>query len=546
MTSRFEFKGRNEFEILLRFGGGLHTRASEDEIDEREAKDGQNVQLDLDNRELRNREPYDFLGTVPNAGEIRGFATLRQADGSVFFLVQGSDRVYDWDGSSFTEMASVNASARLRGRKEANWVLEDKVLITDLNLSQPVMEFDGVTLANTSFNLPGSFLAKYCHIAAERAHFANVESNGVATPQLVAGSQRGDYTILSVTDRPSSSLNVQDPWFLLTPDLKPINGMVQAFTSTDNTGTGQDQRLVLSSESGVLSKINGSDATNFAIAEFYPESAANGDESLRFIGNDIVYGRQGRIESVAATERFGDVAEVDISVPIKDQIETFTDWTTVYNSRNQRVYFFPSGVSELYVLYKELLATDLSPWFKWTTQHSLAFQPTAVMNMFDPDDGLEYTFMGDSSGNIYRLEGTGLSGDAGSANIEMEWLTGLARVNRQAQVYRVSGVLWYRANLSNTVKLRFEYAGEAVFNEEVEVVLPAVDTAAGADHWGATGAEASYWGGDFYWNVPFAGRLTRQEFGPAGQSNAFQVRVIVDGVNKIEINSIGLNFEAAS
>ena len=552
MTSRFSFKGDREFELQMKFGGGIHSRASEDEIDPREAKDGQNVQLDLENRELRNRDPYDIVGTVPNAAEIRGFATLRKADGSVSFLVQAGTTVYDWDGSSFTSKGTVSASANLRGRKEANWILEDKVLITDLSLAQPVMEYDGTTLQNSSFNLAGSFLAKYVFVAAERAIFANVVSNGVATPHVIAGSQRDDYTVLSVTDRPSSSLNVQDPWFLVTPDIKPVNGLVQAFTSTDAVGTGQDQRVAVSSENGVLSKINGSDATNFVITELYPESAATGDESLRFSGNDIVYGRQGRIESLAASDRYGDVAEVDLSVPIKDMIETYTEWTTVYNSRNQRIYFFPSGESELWVLFKELIGTSeaqggtLSPWSKWTTQHSLAFQPTAVMNMYDPDDGLEYVFMGDSSGNIYRLEGTGLSGDAGSADIQMEFLSALARVPKEAQVYKITGSIDYRSNLSNTVKLRFEYAGEAVFNEDVEITLPAVDSADGADHWGATGAEASYWGGDFYWNVPFAGRLTRQQFTPAGQSNAFQVRITVEGVNKVEINQINLNFEAAS
>ena len=552
MTSRFDFKGDREFEIQMKFGGGIHSRASEDEIDPREAKDGRNLQLDLENRELRNRDPYDIVGTAPNASEIRGFATLRKADGSVSFLVQAGDTVYDWDGSTFTSKGTVSASANLRGRKEANWILDDKVLITDLSLAQPVMEYDGTTLQNSSFNLAGSFLAKYVFIAAERAVFANVVSNGVATPQLIAGSERGDYTVLSVTDRPSSSLNVQDPWFLLTPDLKPVNGLVQAFTSTDAVGTGQDQRVAVSSENGVLSKINGSDATNFVITELYPESAATGDESLRFSGNDIVYGRQGRIESLAASDRYGDVAEVDLSVPIKDMIETYTEWTTVYNSRNQRIYFFPTGQSELWVLFKELIGASeaqggtLSPWSKWTTQHSLAFQPTAVMNMFDPDDGLEYVFMGDASGNLYRLEGTGLSGDAGSADIQMEFLSALARVPKEAQIYKITGSIDYRSNLSNTVRLRFEYAGESVFNEDVEITLPAVDTADGADHWGATGAEASYWGGDFYWNVPFAGRLTRQQFTPAGQSNAFQVRITVEGVNKVEINQINLNFEAAS
>ena len=65
-----------EESLTIKFGGGLHTRASEDEIDPREAADGANFLLDLENRELRNRPPFDLIGQVPNAGEIRGGGSL--------------------------------------------------------------------------------------------------------------------------------------------------------------------------------------------------------------------------------------------------------------------------------------------------------------------------------------------------------------------------------------------------------------------------------------------------------------------------------------
>jgi hypothetical protein len=57
---------RPSSDVKIKFGGGLHTSASADEIDQREAADGQNFLLDLDNRELRNRPPFDLIGTVPN------------------------------------------------------------------------------------------------------------------------------------------------------------------------------------------------------------------------------------------------------------------------------------------------------------------------------------------------------------------------------------------------------------------------------------------------------------------------------------------------
>ena len=71
-----------ELNVVIKFGGGLHTRASADEIDPREAADGQNFIIDLENRNLRNRPPFDLIGTVPNTSEIRGGGSLLKADGT--------------------------------------------------------------------------------------------------------------------------------------------------------------------------------------------------------------------------------------------------------------------------------------------------------------------------------------------------------------------------------------------------------------------------------------------------------------------------------
>ena len=46
------FKEQDTEPLVIKFGGGLHTRASEDEIDAREAADGANFLLDLENLSL--------------------------------------------------------------------------------------------------------------------------------------------------------------------------------------------------------------------------------------------------------------------------------------------------------------------------------------------------------------------------------------------------------------------------------------------------------------------------------------------------------------
>src|SRR3990172_9358189 len=139
--------------LTVKFGGGLHTRASEDEIDPREAADGANFVLDLENSELRNRASFDLIGQVPNQAEIRGGGSLLMADGTVSTLIQAGANVYEWDGlTTFTKVGTVVSTAKLRGYwRSHNWTLDDKLLLTDLSLVDVVKEWDGTTFASVSF-----------------------------------------------------------------------------------------------------------------------------------------------------------------------------------------------------------------------------------------------------------------------------------------------------------------------------------------------------------------------------------------------------------
>jgi hypothetical protein len=525
--------GPVDADIQLKFGGGLFTRASEEELDEREAKDGQNFDLDLLNRQFRNRKPFDLIGQVPNGAEIRGGACLLKSDGTVSVLVQAGTNVYEWDGATtFTLRGTVSSSAKLRGRLEHNWQLTDKVLITDLNLQQPVMEWDGTTLQNVTFTDEnaagfGTFRAKYCLVSNERAIFANVYDNGTLFPHLAVGSERSDYTVITTSNRPSSALSEADPFFLVQPDIRPINGLAEAFGV-----------VAISSEKGSMFKLTGESAKDFAMAPLYPRSGASGDEAVAYVGNDIVFGREGRIETLFSTDRFGDVETDDLSVKISDQIADFNDWLVVYNQRLQRVYFHPVGESQIWVLHKPLVETQLSPWSKWVTAHSMSFNPTFMMNMLDPADGLEYVFMGDANGNFYRLEGTGTSGDGGQASITTTRLSKLFSAPLDAEVFNIQGYIKYRKNEAATVTIRFEFAGQSVFNEDVTITIPALSR--------------KVYGGGYYYNASnyygtaFAQRLTRQKFAIAGKASEFQVRVTVTGTADIELNEIGIKLEAAS
>lgn len=532
-------KTRDESGTIIRFGGGINSRASEDQIDPRECTDGENFVLDPGNGEFQRRDPFDLIGTVPNAAEIRGFATLTKTDGTVSMLVQAGAEVYEWDGATtFTDVGTVTATARLRGPIEANWALDDKVLITDLELDEEVHEWDGTTFQQVAFlqsdgsTAFGTFRAKYCIVDNERAFFGNFHDGANDFPHLLVASQRGDYTIVSASDRPSSGLGEDAPWFLPTPQLKPINGLAQVFNI-----------LAISQENGAFEKLTGSNSQDFALDRFFRGSGAVGDEAVVATSNDAIYGARGRIESLSAVEKFGDVEVDDLTFPIEPEVGSFTDWTLVYNPRVKRVYCFPdiANQSEVWVLHTEFIGSGLSPWSKWTTLHSLDFSPTAVMVCRDPSDGLEYTFMGDASGNLYRLEGSDADGDGGTAEIIAFRKSGLISANLDAKVFHINGWLQHRKRLSNNAIMAFTFAGENVFEVQKTIALSQLSTLNITVYGGDV-----FYSGDFFYGPSQENRLVRRLFGVPGSSNQFQVEVSVQGTNEFSITEIGLRYDEAS
>lgn len=520
--------------VILRFGGGLNTSGSEDEINERECAAGQNFVLDLKNSAYRNRKPFDLLGTAPNSGSINGFANLQMSDGTVSMLVQAGTNVYEWDGSAFSaSKGTVASGTKIRGHRSQSWQLTDKVIITDLALQQPVMEWDGTTLQNVTFTDEtvstsfGVFRAKYCIIANERAIFANIYDNGTNFPHLMVGSQGGDYTIITTANIPSSSLSESDPFFLIQPDYRPINGIQKAFGI-----------VATSSKNGELFKLTGASAKDFAFDSFFPESGSSGDEAFTFIGSDIAYGKAGRIEGLFQTEKFGDVLEDDLSILISDQIEDYDNWTLIYNSRLKRLYCFDNE-GNCWVYFKSLKNTELSPWSRWVTAHTSSMTPTSVMSMLDPLDGLEYIFFGDSSGNLYRMEGTGTSGDSGTDYVKTSRTSASFKAELDSEVYDLSGWITYRSNNETNINITILYNGENVFNESISLTIPGTQ---GRKVYGG----GFYYSDGNYYSEALSGRLSRQIFDIPAGSNEFQIAVTYTGTEDISIQEIGLRFTSSS
>lgn len=511
--------------VVLTFGGGLNTRKRAADIDIGECTQGENFDLDLQNRAFRTRQPFDYVATADNAGEIRGYGQLIKQDGTLSTLIQAGTTVYEWDGSTtFTSVGTVNASAKLRGPKDHNYSLDDLLILTDLNKAEVVQSWDGTTFQDFAHNLAGvSLYAKYAKVNRERLWLANITTDATAVPHMVVGSQVESSTTLSTSNKPSSALGLDSPFYMLTPDLKPINGFEQGF--------GQ---MILSTEEGRLFAITGSNAFDFSIDEFYDGSAASGDEGLLNIGNDVAIGMNGRIESLSGTINFGDVEADDATRNIRTDVEDITAWVFVYDQRAQQVFAFPTNGGSVWVFHKALAGGELSPWSKWLTNHSFDFTPSTVFSIIDPITSLRTVFAGDATGNIWKLNGTG-DQDGGSVDITARRRSKLIRIDASAELFDVDVWVDYRIATASEITMRFIWHGIEYGTTEVTFPL----SAAAYDVYNGS----TYYNGSGYYSSRFQTQIRRHEFTPGGRGNHLQVEAEFAGTAEIE--EIGLHIKAA-
>ena len=316
----------------------------------------------------------------------------------------------------------------------------------------------------------------------------------------------------------------------MQPDYRPINGFVSSF--------GQ---IITSSEFGDIFFLQGASAQDFAFRGLYARSGARGAESVVTTANDVVYGRVGRVESVRDTDRFGDVEANDLSLPISDQVESYTSWTLAYNGRTQTLYCFPSGSSEAFVYFDALRGSETSPWSRYTTTADFGMQPTTVMPLVLPSDGLEYIVMGDANGNVFRMEGKGdgvSDGDVGGQIIRCERLSGVIQIPNGQDMFDIEGHISYRSTVDATITLRFEMGGEAIFDQEIKIELSATT-------YGTPFGGSVYFGGAYFFGQPFEQRLRRKLFDVAGVGHQAQIRVIAESRKPVQIDEIFLEVSTA-
>lgn len=498
-----------------------------------------NFDLKKDSSFLFPRMPFDKLGTATNGADGRGLLQLIKRDDTETTLVQAGDTVYQWDGGGvFTSKATLTtAVSQLR---DTYWSLGDYLVITDLQKQTPISKWDGTTFSTLTTGLGASLYAKYGVVHKGRMWLFNVKTT-TDTPHLMVASAFETPTSYSTTDRAVSTTFTtgSEAFYMLTPDLKPINGVA--------TFHGD---LIISTEKGRMYKLTGSDARDFKWAEFYAMSGAVGVEAMVNGGNDIYYMRQGgNIESLVATQQYGDVSADDISRFISDQVAGLTDAIAVYDQSNQKVLWFTG--TKVLALYKDLLIggcvideqgqkARLSPWSIYRTSHSSGFATSAARYMRRPGASTYSVYFCDASGVIYDLNGTG-EGDGGSADITVIRNTRFLGPEISGKDYRNHmpyGELKYQQTEECTVAVTFQWADE--YNTST-ANLTLNGAAAGTDDGGYFGGEFYFGGSVFFGGTPNqSGMKAKKQFSVVGKSDVLNMQVSSTNSVRYHIDHIEL------
>lgn len=372
--------------------------------------------------------------------------------------------------------------------------------------------------------------AKYGIIHNGRQWLFNIKTNDGTesdTPHLMAASAYEDIESYDTTARnKDGALTGNEAFYMLTRDLKPINGVVLF-----------NKELVISTVDGRLYRLIGHDATNYDWAEYYSGSSAIGTETLVNFGNDVALMRKGgRIDTLRATDASSDVSVDDISRWIPNSTRSLTDAIAVYDNDFQKVYFFVN--SKVLVLYKDnLYGSQVSPWSIYRTELDFRFNTSAATRIKRPGTNTYSVYLGGSTGELYDLNGNG-DGDAGATNVLTQRKSNLIEeLNTKGGM--LSGHVNYRRVGQCDLTLSCLWSED--YNTTQSVI--SLKGRGAADTISPYYAADIYYNGNAYYNggFIFEGFPTRQNFSPAGKSPSFFFEITTDSLYKFQIDYIELN-----
>jgi len=373
--------------------------------------------------------------------------------------------------------------------------------------------------------------AKYSVVHNGRLWLFNITTDSDDNPHMMVASEFENVENYSTTQRSATgSPTPAAAFYMLTPDLKPING-VESFNG----------QLVISTIEGKLFRLTGVDATDYAFVDYYVGSAATGTETMTSIGNDVVYMRKGgNIESLAATDTSGDVSANDISRWIPDQVEDLTDAITVYDQTYQKVHFFVDGKD--IVLFKDILysGSNLSPWSIYKTELSFDFNTNAAVYLRRPGESTYSVYVGDAFGNIYDVNGEGVGdiGDGGTTNI-ITFRTSRIIDELNYKYSWLFGRVQYRRIGECDVSVSFDWSNEYNLSSSTITLKGPTATQAGAVY-SNSGDVDYYYGGPSYYSETnaFLTKVSHQSFSPTGKAESFTIQVYLSTGVSFQIDNI--------
>lgn len=522
--------------MKLYFGGGINENQYPTLVEA--ATDSFNFDLAKDSTKLIPRAPFDKKATMPNAANVLGFMQLVKRDDTETTLVQAGATVYKWNGASTTtNVGTVTSTSELR---DTTWPLGDYLVMTDLKKLTIVKKWDGTTFGDMTTGLGSAFYAKYSLVWRGRVWYFNCTTGTTDLPHMLVGSKFEDPTVLDTTLRASSTsfsaTGGNEAFYMLTPDLRPINGATLFY-----------DQLVVSTDGGKLFVVTGTDVTNYKLQEFYPKSNAIGPESMVAAGDDLYYMKQGgAVESLKSTQRFGDVETDDLSRFILSTISGLTSCRAVYDQARQKILFFVSG--KILVLFKDILydgalvddkgtKQKVSPWSVYKTQLTAGLNPNAAKYLRVPGGSTYTVYFGDSTGNVYDLNGTGTSGDAGSSAIQCVRKTRVVdgRDGLKGMNHITKGTVEYVRTNQVSLSIAQDWSDE--YSTATASVTLGGATAAQV---GAYFGGAIYFGGASYFSqgFAFAQRVSHKNFSNVGKGPGCTITVSTESNLSYQVNNI--------
>jgi hypothetical protein len=504
------------------FSGGIN-EINDIAISPNEAVTGQNFELGIGNTKFKRRAAFDLLDTATNTDEVHGIHQLILRDGTKTTLVAAGTVMYEWDGAIFTSRDTVDADSEFH---HIEWDLDETIIIVDRLKQNQVLEWDGTTSADLTHNIAGvtDFYAKYGLVANGRMWFGNVTTDATANPHMLVASafeDREDYDI-AARSGDSGFTTGNEAFYILTPDLQPINGIIRFKRST-----------VISTEGNQLFELIGDDSTNYKFEPFYAGSGAVGDDSFVNAGDDIFYVRQGgAIESMRGTVTFGDVGTDDISLPIRDTVKNLTGARIVYDQTNQKVLFWIG--SKVLVLFKDLINSDTSAWSIYKTAHASNFSTKAAVYMELPDSTDKTVMFGDDSGNIYDLNGVGIAGDGGTTAILAQRRLPLQEFNYNQFI---EGRVFYRRQGECDLSITLEW-GDEQSTTNLIIPIKGRTTASIVNYFGGGSAPIYFGDGEYFGEGDPVGNPVSRAFSAIGKGSSVFATLSIETVNEYEIDYI--------